>query len=184
MKNTKQFLIGIIIFSFLAVVSLQAQNSLSSFDNDKYKLIVQISSEDELFHCEVPCGIYNDKVRITLIKEHITTIEKSMTLISELSKEEKTNYNQLVRWITTKEKHANKIQEIVSQYFLHQRIKITKLDDKKAYEKYHKQLELLHHISVNAMKTKQSIDLSVIKTIQGKVEDFEHIYFADHDHKH
>ena len=29
-------------------------------------------------HCEVPCGIYEDSVRIVMIYEHITTIEQSM----------------------------------------------------------------------------------------------------------
>jgi len=27
-------------------------------------------------HCQVPCGIYGDDTRFTLIGEHITTIEK------------------------------------------------------------------------------------------------------------
>ena len=35
-------------------------------------------------HCQVPCGIYGDKVRIVMLKEHLTTIEKSMNQINEL----------------------------------------------------------------------------------------------------
>ena len=135
-------------------------------------------------HCEIPCGIFKDKMRIDLLNEHITTIEKSMNLINELSKEKTINYNQLVRWIANKDEHANKMQEIVSQYFLHQRVKIKKADDKEAYKKYMQQLESLHHISVYAMKTKQSTDLSLIKTLQEKVGAFEHLYFGEHGHKH
>ena len=37
-------------------------------------------------HCEIPCGIYGDKMRIHMLKEHITTIEKSMKQIAELQK--------------------------------------------------------------------------------------------------
>ena len=107
-----------------------------------------------------------------------------MKLINQLSKEEKTNYNQLVRWITTKEKHANKIQKIVSQYFLHQRVKIKNVEDLNAYNKYIQQLESLHHISVYAMKSKQSTDLSLIEKLQVKVKGFEHLYFTEHNHKH
>lgn len=33
-----------------------------------------------------------------MIEEHISTIEKSMTMIVELPQED-TNYNQLLRWI-------------------------------------------------------------------------------------
>ena len=29
-------------------------------------------------HCQVPCGIYHDDLRLELIGEHIETIEKSM----------------------------------------------------------------------------------------------------------
>ena len=29
-------------------------------------------------HCEIPCGIYDDEMRLKMIAEHITTIEKSM----------------------------------------------------------------------------------------------------------
>jgi len=29
-------------------------------------------------HCEVPCGIYDDEMRFTMVEEHIKTIEKAM----------------------------------------------------------------------------------------------------------
>ena len=73
-------------------------------------------------HCEIPCGIYNDEARFTLLAEHITTIEKSMTQISTLSSDAEKNYNQIVRWINNKEEHSSKIVDIVTQYFLTQRI--------------------------------------------------------------
>lgn len=133
-------------------------------------------------HCEIPCGIYGDSVRVALLYEHISTIEKSMTQIIELSKAEKPDYNQLVRWVTNKEEHAKEMQEIVAQYFLHQRIKPTSVDDEAAYKKYLKQLEALHHIQVFAMKAKQSTNLSLIDTLKEKVHAFEHLYF--HSHKH
>ena len=73
------------------------------------------------------------------------------------------------------------MQKIVSQYFLHQRVKITSSADEAAYRKYAKQLELLHHISVFAMKSKQSTGLSIIDTLREKLHLFEHAYFGD-DH--
>ena len=39
-------------------------------------------------HCEIPCGIYDDAMRIDMIREHISTIEKSMTQITELQSTE------------------------------------------------------------------------------------------------
>ncbi|WP_303920063.1 superoxide dismutase [Ni] [Draconibacterium sediminis] len=143
--------------------------------------IIAFSSFQAKAHCEIPCGIYGDSVRIALLYEHIETIEKSMNQINELSKSENPDYNQLVRWVMNKEEHAKEMQEIVSQYFLHQRVKITSSTDEAAYRKYVKQLELLHHLSVFAMKSKQSTDLSIIDTLREKLHLFEHAYFGD-DH--
>ncbi|MEN8192811.1 MAG: superoxide dismutase [Ni] [Bacteroidota bacterium] len=133
-------------------------------------------------HCEIPCGIYEDSLRVSLIKEHVTTIEKSIKMISELSKEDSPNYNQIVRWVMNKEKHAKEIQEIVSQYFLHQRVKITDSSNKEQYNKYVQQLKSLHEIAVYAMKTKQSTDATNIEKLRKSIKSFEEVYFHSHEH--
>ncbi|MCK5102532.1 MAG: hypothetical protein KAR17_06940 [Cyclobacteriaceae bacterium] len=143
-------------------------------------LLLGLNYQESFAHCEIPCGIYADSVSITLIKEHITTIEKSMNQIEEISQSSKPNYNQLVRWVTNKEEHAKKIQEIVSQYFLHQRIKIVDEGQKEAYAKYQKHLELLHKMSVYSMKCKQTTDLAFIEKLRTTVADFEKAYFHKH----
>ena len=73
-------------------------------------------------HCEIPCGIYEDSTRFYLISEDIATIEKSMDQIVTLSAAGDKNYNQIVRWVVNKEEHADKLMEIVTQYFMTQRI--------------------------------------------------------------
>lgn len=131
-------------------------------------------------HCEIPCGIYADSVRITLILEHITTIEKAMNEINKLSNSENINYNQLVRWVVNKEEHAEKIQDIVSQYFLHQRIKVVDEKDVEKQTKYLAQLASLHNILVLTMKTKQSTKLELIKKLKSSVSKFTSLYFHKH----
>ena len=121
-------------------------------------------------HCEIPCGIYDDEMRIKIINEHIVTVEKSMKQIIELEKEKHHNSNQLVRWIMNKEHHADEIQEIVSQYFMTQRIKL----DMKNYEK---QLALLHQMLIYSMKCKQTTDLNNVNKLKSIVDDFEAFYF-------
>lgn len=143
---------------------------------------IMFSSLNTYAHCEVPCGIYGDQVRVKLIKEHITTIEKSMNQINKLKGDPKTNINQLVRWVNNKEEHAKKIQDIVSQYFLHQRVKITDISDKKKYTKYVQQLESLHRLLVYAMKSKQTTDTKFIDKMKSSLHDFEHAYFKEHKH--
>lgn len=139
-----------------------------------------LSSEKAIAHCEIPCGIYEDSVRIAIINEHITTIEKSMNKIKEESASASPNWNQLVRWVNNKEEHAKKIQDIVSQYFLHQRIKLTDPEDKMAYAKYQKHLGLLHQILVYSMKAKQTTDQVFIDNLRKAVSSFEKSYFHSH----
>lgn len=134
-------------------------------------------------HCEVPCGIYTDELRVELIKEHIQTIEKAMNQIAELQSAENVNYNQLVRWVNTKEHHANLIQEVAEQYFLHQRVKFADPADKEKYDKYITQLTSLHQLIVYAMKSKQSIDVGNIEKMKEALTAFEESYFGEHRHK-
>jgi len=148
-------------------------------------LLLAFSLPTILFaHCEIPCGIYADKMRIDMIKEHITTIEKSMNQITELEKDNPVNYNQLVRWINNKDDHANKIQDIVSQYFMTQRIKIVEESDKVSIEKYQKELSLLHNMLIYAMKTKQTTNLMHCEKLLELVEDFYNIYFTEEQKSH
>jgi nickel superoxide dismutase len=144
-------------------------------------ILLILNTNEGRAHCEIPCGIYGDSIRIALIKEDITTIEKSMNQIVEISKSENPNYNQLVRWIMNKEEHAKKIQDIVSQYFLHQRIKIVEKEQTEAYAKYQTHLQLLHKMLVYAMNCKQTTDLGYIEKLRATVEEFEKAYFHTHD---
>lgn len=122
-------------------------------------------------HCEIPCGIYDDEMRLQMINEHIQTIEKSMTSINELELAGLSHHsNQLVRWIMNKEDHANQLQEIVTQYFMTQRIKFDTKD-------YDKKLNILHHMLVYAMKCKQTTDLENVDALKKLVKEFSDIYF-------
>ena len=146
--------------------------------------ILVVTTKIASAHCEVPCGIYHDELRIELIKEHIQTIEKAMNQIIEIQKSDNINYNQLVRWINTKEDHANKIQEIAEQYFLTQRVKFADPSEKEKYSKYITELTSLHQVIVYAMKTKQTTDLKYIKELNTSVTTFEKSYFGEHRHDH
>lgn len=121
-------------------------------------------------HCEIPCGIYDDKARIDMITEHIVTIEKAMNEIVELQSTKTLNYNQITRWIMNKERHATEIQDIISQYFMAQRIK-------PGADKYEKKLVLLHKILISAMKCKQTTDLTHASSLKTFLKEFQTIYF-------
>ena len=80
-------------------------------------IIIIFNTSNNLFaHCQVPCGIYDDAARIIHLKEHVSTIEKAMNQIKQLSESESDsqNMNQLVRWVNTKEDHAALIQSTIA----------------------------------------------------------------------
>ena len=131
-------------------------------------------------HCEVPCGIYGDAMRIEMLREHVTTIEKSMVQITELSAAGDKNYNQIVRWVTNKEKHAEELQHIVARYFMHQRIKPAGVDD----AAYVRKLTLLHEMQVAAMKCKQTTDTQHTDQLRSLIDAFAEAYFSPEDLQH
>ena len=128
-------------------------------------------------HCQIPCGIYDDELRVKMISEDIDTVEKSIKAIEELSRAKDKDYNQLVRWVDNKEFHAGHIQEIVSKYFLDQRIKPVGQKEEKAYRVYTEQLVLLHQLSFYAMKSKQELEIKNVGIMRSLLENFSKSYF-------
>lgn len=128
-------------------------------------------------HCQIPCGIYGDAARFDMIAEHITTIEKSIKQITELSNQQKPNLNQIVRWTNNKDNHADKLSHILTYYFLAQRIKPTPKTDSAEYDKYIKKLTLLHQMISYSMKTKQTTDLANTQKLRDLSAQFKAVYF-------
>ncbi len=135
-------------------------------------------------HCQIPCGIYHDPARFDMIAENIKTIEKSMKQITKLSQEDKPDMNRIVRWVQNKEKHADDTSHIITYYFMAQRIKTVEKADGKAYEKYVKNLTLLHKMLVYSMKAKQTTDLSNVEKLRTLLTEFQTAYFEDSGHEH
>lgn len=129
-------------------------------------------------HCQIPCGIYDDPARLAAIAEDVTTIEKAMKSIEELSAQQKPNMNQIVRWVNTKDEHAENIAHIVSYYFMAQRIKPVERSDAAGYEKYTRQLTLLHEMLIYSMKAKQTTDLANIEKLRSLLADFRNAYLG------
>lgn len=141
-------------------------------------------SNEALAHCQIPCGIYNDNMRIMMMDEHITTIEKSMRLVVELSVDPSNNMNQIVRWVNNKEQHADEFTEIVTYYFLAQRIKAPESTRGSDYETYQAQLETLHQMMVAAMKAKQTTDQQHIEQLRTLLKEFVNLYFDEEAREH
>jgi nickel superoxide dismutase len=136
-------------------------------------------------HCQIPCGIYDDVLRIVSMEEDIATIQKSINKIQELGDSENSiqNQNQLVRWVNNKESHAKKIQNVISEYFLAQRIKPKNVGDN-SYDKYVMLSTSCQKIIFYAMKCKQNVDTQYVEKLSAELESLVDIYLDIHGKEH
>ena len=127
-------------------------------------------------HCQIPCGIYDDHARVKSMLEDVATIDKAVKLIGELSgKSDPQSQQQLVRWVTNKEQHAQNIIATISDYFLTQRVKASQKD-------YRDRLVKHHTVIVNAMKAKQNADADSVDNLKKSVNALFD-YYPKHEHK-
>merc|ERR1712061_874556 len=119
-------------------------------------------------HCQVPCGIFDDPMMVAEIKQACATVRKAMLQINELSATMSAqNFNQMTRWVNTKEEHASKIMTTISDYCLAQRCKVfgtagTPIATEGDY--------------VAALKAKHAVDVAAADTLEHAVEDFSKMY--------
>jgi nickel superoxide dismutase len=136
-----------------------------------------VAAPQAFAHCQVPCGIYDDEMRLEMISEHIKTIEKAMTEINELSSESPPNYNQIVRWVSAKEDHADDLTSIVTWYFMNQRLEPV-AEEQPNYKDYITKLTLLHEMMVYSMKAKQTTDLENVEKLRKLLKSFTKVYLG------
>ena len=98
-----------------------------------------------------------------------------MTQIDKLS-DSLDNINQLTRWVNNKETHANHVQEVVTQYFMTQRVKLPDFSDEAAVTSYRDKVALLHQMLVYAMKCKQTTDLANAERLHELTHLFKESY--------
>ena len=148
-------------------------------------VLITLTSSVLFSHCQVPCGIYDDAARIKQIQEDITTIQKAMKNINELSNNKTVpqDLNQLVRWVNTKEEHAQHIQDVIMQYFLAQRVKPKNVNDE-GYTDYVSLTISCQKIIFHAMKCKQNTEVSYSEILLKEVNLLIDSYFDDHGKLH
>jgi nickel superoxide dismutase len=143
-----------------------------------FALMLLIPASLAWSHCQVPCGIYHDDVRLEMMGEHVQTIEKAMQQITDLTKTESPNSNQIVRWVNNKDEHADELNHIVTWYFLSQRVKPVPAGGA-GYDAYITKLTLLHEMMVNSMKAKQSTDIQYVERLKELLMDFTKAYMGE-----
>ena len=126
-------------------------------------------------HCQVPCGIYDDYARLKAMLEDAATVEKAAKSIAKLAGEsDAQSQNQMVRWVMNKEQHADNVIQIISEYFLTQRVKPSQED-------YAERLERHHAVILAAMTAKQNAAESFAADLRKKIEALAD-YYPEHEH--
>ena len=126
-------------------------------------------------HCQVPCGIFDDPATVAAVNEACATIRKAMVQINELGAAMSAqNFNQMTRWVNTKEEHAGKIITLVSEYCLCQRVKPVGAPGSPFTEEkdYVDALTAHHKVMQAAMKAKQTVDVAQCDALEHAVGDF------------
>ena len=124
-------------------------------------------------HCQIPCGIYDDHARIKQMLEDSENIIKATKSIADLSgKVDAQSQNQMIRWVTNKEKHAQNVISTISDYFFTQRVKSSQKD-------YVERLKKHHAVIVAAMKAKQNADEKHAVSLRKSIEALAQ-YYPDH----
>lgn len=170
-------------------------------------LIAASLTRSAFAHCEMPCGIYDDPLRVQMLREDAVTINKAMeqiVLVTAAHDHEKVSplaLNQIARWVSVKEDAAQNIQDAIANYFLTQRVQAVD-PGKEGYDAYIKKLTTNHAVLVAAMKCKQNVDTKYAVQLLGAVEAMSPYYTTvypalqqtegnesdathdDHDHDH
>jgi len=124
-------------------------------------------------HCQVPCGIFDDPKLVAELKEACATITKALTQINELAANMNAqNFNQMTRWVNTKEEHCSKIITQISEYCLCQRVKPVGAPQSPftAEEDFMNALKAHHAVMVAAMKAKQTVDVSAGANLDAAID--------------
>jgi nickel superoxide dismutase len=130
-------------------------------------------------HCQVPCGIYDDRARVEAMLEDAATVAKATRELAKLAgKTDAQSVNQSVRWVMNKEKHAQRVIVTIADYFLTQRVG-------PAHQDYVERLTRHHAVIVAAMKAKQSASPATAEALRQAIEGLDAYYPApDVPHTH
>ena len=134
-------------------------------------------------HCQVPCGIFDDPKLVAEVKEACATIRKAMAQVTDLCAKLKSDadpltFNQMTRWVNTKEEHCAKIIDLMSTYCLCQRVKpVGAPGSPFTSESDFMDALKAHHAAMQAaMKAKQSSDPSAAATLATAIDDVSKMY--------
>jgi nickel superoxide dismutase len=123
-------------------------------------------------HCQMPCGIYHDDMIFDQIDQYVETMYKGMTMLTNSKFETPKERTEFVRWVMTKDSSSNDVSELLTTYFLQQKIKPDEEDTTKKLISAHKLLFLVVQI-------KQNTDRALIEKFNDEWEKFKLMFHVE-----
>lgn len=123
-------------------------------------------------HCQLPCGIYHDDMIYDLIDQYAETMYKGITVMNQSKLDSVHDFNELTRWVIEKEKESNETAQLITFYFLQQKIKPGEPETTKRLEAAHKLLFLLVAI-------KQNNEIRFVDQFAKQWEDFKLMFHPE-----
>ena len=123
-------------------------------------------------HCQMPCGIYHDDMVYDLIDQYVETMIKANTIINQTKFETVRQKNEFIRWVMEKEKESTDVAQLITTFFLQQKIKTGESDTAKRLESAHKLLALLVSI-------KQNTDVKIVESFGEEWEKFKLMFHIE-----
>lgn len=123
-------------------------------------------------HCQMPCGIYHDDMVYDQIDQFVETVYKGITVLNESKFSTVKEKNEFVRWVGQKEKCCNEAADLITIYFLQQKIKPGEDDTVKRLVSAHNLLFLMVAI-------KQNTDLEYVKQFNAEWEKFKLMFHRE-----
>src|SRR6187401_3317671 len=74
-------------------------------------------------HCQMPCGIYHDDMVFDQVDQYIETMYKGISILNENKSATARDKCEFVRWVCLKEKASDETAQLLTSYFLQQKIK-------------------------------------------------------------
>lgn len=123
-------------------------------------------------HCQMPCGIYHDEMVFDQVDQYVETMVKGISVLQDDKYQNVQDHNVSTRWIMLKEKASDEIADLITVYFLQQKIKPDEKDTTKRVLSAHKLLFYLVQI-------KQMVDLRVVNDFYEEWERFKLMFHIE-----
>lgn len=123
-------------------------------------------------HCQMPCGIYHDDMVYDQIDQFVETAYKGIAIMNQNKGVTPKDKNEFIRWVIQKEKCCDETADLITTYFLQQKIKP---DEPETI----KRLTLAHKLLFGIVAIKQNSDLDFVRSFNNDWEQFKLMFHRE-----